>query len=492
MASITTTVGSALRFQDLKDNLNLEVLSRSRAWRSIMGLALTAIVGGVVVVIFMAFTGHFTSAVDVNAQLSGQGNAVQVGSPVEYRDVTVGKVLTESQAGGGRIALVLEMYKDKLAAVPTGVTASVSPLSIFGNQFVDLHAPARIGAGHIAAGDFIPADLSAPSDSLQGSVTALYNLLSAIHPADLDTALTAFATALRGEGKDLGRSFVGQQDYLSGIVPNLGTLNSDLQLLAPVNEDLAAAAPNLVGILGNSAISAPTITDYAQQLHQFITGGAAVAGQSTTLSQGVYNSYPTLVNEDSPILEDISRNPNELSQTLTGLGNWAAAWAAAEHGPYITLGGNLPVSNINAAVEASLGYNATANVALGLAPYVNPPTYTAADCPQYPGETNPYCGTGGSPANSQPGPDPSASSSPATSSSASSSAASGTDSAAAAPTYPGGAASSGLPQAQSSPSPAEQQAMIQMAQGLDGGARPSPGLTDVLLYSLLASVTPGS
>jgi phospholipid/cholesterol/gamma-HCH transport system substrate-binding protein len=492
VASITTTVGSALRFQDLRDSLNLEVLNRSRAARAIMGLLLSALVGGVVVVIFMAFTGHFTSAVDVNAQLSGQGNAVEVGSPVEYRDVTVGKVLTESQAAGGRIALVLEMYKDKLAAVPTGVTASVSPLSIFGNQFVDLHAPAQIGAGHIAAGDFIPADLSAPSDSLQGSVTALYNLLSAIHPADLDTALTAFATALRGEGKNLGRSFVAQQNYLSGIVPNLGTLNSDIELLAPVNEDLAAAAPNLVGILGNSAIAAPTITDYAQQLHQFITGGAAVAGQSTTLSQGLYNSYPTLANEDTPILQDISRNPNELSQTLTGLGNWAAAWAAAEHGPFITLAGKLPVTNINAAVEASLGYNATANVALGLAPFVNPATYTAADCPQYPGESNPYCG-GGSPANSQPGigsAPASSSSSGAPSPGATTSASAGP--AAGAPSYPADPAASGAPQAQSSPSPAEQQAMMQMAQGLDGGAHPSPGLTDVWLYSLLASVTPGS
>jgi phospholipid/cholesterol/gamma-HCH transport system substrate-binding protein len=475
----TTISGVGSGWQSLRERANLETISGSRPMRAVMGLMLTGLVAGVVVVIFMAFNGRFTAAVKVRAELSGQGNAVQVGSPVEYRDVTVGKVVTESPGPGGRIELVLEMYNDKLGALPSGVTASVSPLSIFGNQFVDLRAPAHIGPGRVQAGDFIPANTSAPSDSLQGSVTKLYDLLSAVHPADLDTALTAFATALRGEGKSLGRTFDAGQAYLSQLVPNLGELNSDIRLMAPVNEDLAASAPNLVGILGNSAVAAPTVTDYARQLHQFLTGGAAVAGQSTVLSQGLYNSYPTLVNEDSPILMDISRNPQELSQTLTGLGNWASAWASAEHGPYIVLHGNLPVTNINAAVEASLGYNATANIALGLAPAVNPPTYTAADCPQYPGESNPYCGKGGSPANTPPG---------AASSSSTRSAAATPP---AAPNYPAAAPAGGsAPEAQASPSPGEQRAMDQMAAGLNGGRQPSPGITSVILYSLLSSVTP--
>lgn len=461
----SSSPAAALPAGGRRGRLSLETLDESRAARAILGVLMAALVAGVVTAIILAFTGHFTNVVPIDAQLSGQGNAVQVGSAVEYRNVTVGKVVSQSPGPGGAIAIKLDIYPANLGAIPAGVTASVSPLSIFGNQYVSLDAPAKARPGHLAAGDFIPADTAAPSDSLQGTVSQLFNLLNAVHPADLDSALTALATALKGEGTNLGKTLVAGQSYLGAIIPALPTLNSDVALLSPVGNDLAGAAPNLVGLLANSAVTAPTITSEAGQLHQLLVGGASVSGQGASLAQQVSSTFPTLVNDSAPVLADISRNPNELSQTLTGLGQWAAAWAAAEsHGPFVSLHTTLPISDINAAVEASLGYDATHQIALGLAPAVNPPTYTAADCPQYPGEPNPYCGSGGSPATGSAAgaaPDP---------------AASGPSAPTAAPSPP-------------VMTPAEQQALVKIASALDQ-ERASPGVTTVLLYSLFSSVSP--
>jgi hypothetical protein len=64
----------------------------------------------------------------------------------------------------------------------------------------------------------------------------------------------------------------------------------------------------------------------------------------------------------------------------------------------LSVNAHLPVVNISAGVNAALGYNNPASISQALGSAVNPPTYTSANCPEYPGASNPYCGVGGSPA----------------------------------------------------------------------------------------------
>ncbi|MHB1534530.1 MAG: MCE family protein, partial [Acidimicrobiales bacterium] len=340
-----------------KRRFGLETFQESRSWRAAFGLALTAAIVAAVIVIVMAFTGKLTNVVLLNAQLPASGNALPIGSLVEYRNVTVGKVQSEGAGPNGSVAVTLAFYPAKMAEVPRGVQALVAPLSIFGNQYVELVAPAHPLPGRLGAGQVIAADTSIPSSSLQGTVTQLYNLLNAVHPANLDTALTATAQALRGEGKNLGHTLDAASSYLSTLNPLLPTLQSDLQLAVPVLNQVNASSPQLLDLLAHTTTTSQTVIEQATALHDLLTMGAAASAQTAALLTNVQSTLPTLINDSGPILADISANPNELSQTLTGLGQWAAAWAAAEsHGPVLTLTANLPIANINAAVEASLGY----------------------------------------------------------------------------------------------------------------------------------------
>ena len=471
---------------------SIEGLQESRTARAGSGLVLAGLIALIVWAIVSAFTGTFTNVVRVKAQLPQGSNAVPVEAPVEYLNVTVGKVGSETPAPNGGIAVEFEIYPKNLAHIPKGVQAQVAPLSIFGNQYVNLVPPRTAPGGHLQASDFIPAYTGAPSSSLQGTTTQLYDLLHAIHPADLDVALTAFAQALNGQGQALGHTLSGTATYLGrAVVPNLGTMESDIGLLGPVNNELNRAAPDVLGTLSNSATTAATITGQERALHSLLTNGSSAIGQFAGVLQQVQTSLPSLMNESGPLLADVTQNPDELARTLSGLTQFASAVAAQEQaGPFVSVNVALPVADISAGVNAALGYDNPASVDAALGPAVNPPTYTSANCPQYPGETNPYCGGGGSPdatpAGGNPGP---VTPLPAPSTSAPSTGSQGGSQAASV----GPAANpAGTLFAASyrSPSAAQVNAVQAIATALSGGQPPAtPALATIVLLPLLSSLT---
>lgn len=479
--------------------LSIEALQQSRRARSVSGLVLAALVALIVWLIVAAFTGSFTDVVRIRAQLPAGSNAVPISAPVEYRNVTVGKVGSETQAPGGGVAVEFEIYPRNLGDIPKGVRAQVAPLSIFGNQYVDLVPPAQATTGHLEAGDYVAPYTASPSSSLQGTVTQLYDLLNAVHPAALDTALTAFAEALNGEGKALGRTLSGSADYLGrAVVPNLSNIESDLDLLAPVSDALNRSAPDVLGTLSNSATTAQTIVDQQMALHSLLTGGNAAVGRFAGILQQVQTSLPTLLDESAPLLADVTQNPDELAQTLSGLTEFAGAVAAQEQsGPFLSVNVALPVTDISAGVNAALGYGNPGSVEAALGPNVDPPTYSSANCPEYPGESNPYCGSGGSPDATPAGGDPgtvTALGAPASPVSAASTPSSGSSSSEATPSAasasgPTDPAEGLLAASNSDPSGARLQAAQAIAAALGGGQpTASPALAAVVLMPLLSSM----
>ena len=467
-----------------KGRFSLEALRESRPARAVIGLLVAAGTVALIYVIVLAFTGHFTDVVKINAELPAGSNAVPIGAPVEYLNVTVGKVGSEGQAPDGSVAVKFFLYPAKMVNVPRGVTAQVEPLSIFGDQYINLVKPAQIGSEHVVAGDFIGPYRGAPSSSLQGTVTQLYSLLHAVHPADLDTALTAFATALNGDGKTLGQALVGGSKFLGAVSAHLPAVQSDLRLTDPVSHEIAAATPDILGILSNSTVTGPTITAQADQLRTLLKSGAATVGDLYNVLSQVDSTLPLLLNQSGPLLADVTQTPDELAVTLNGLGQFASAVANAERlgadgRGFLSVNANLPVANISAGVDAALGYNNPASVDQALGSAVNPSTYTASNCPEYPGESNPFCGVGGSP-DAQP---VGSASAPASAQPAPTQ--TQPLSARAAPS--GSAGNPGS--APVSPYAAELQAVQAIATGLNGGQAPeSSGLASLVLLPLLQSL----
>jgi len=475
--------------QVVKRRLSLEGLGESKPARSLLGLFLAVAAVAIILVIMFAFTGHFTNVVTLNSELPTGSNAVIVGAPVEYLYVTVGKIASEGQAPDGKVSVKLAFYPSKMKDIPANVQTQVAPLSIFGNQYIDLTLPvgAKPSRAHVVAGDYIPPYGAAAATSLQGSVTQIYDLLNAIQPANLDTALTAIATALNGQGKSLGQALAEGNSYLKAVNPHLQTLQQDIRLLSPVAQAGTAAAPDVLGILSNSTVTGTTINSETAQISQLLTQGSSAVGRLAGVLDQTQSSFPALVNGSAPLLQDVANNPNLLAQTLAGLQEWAAAWAQAKGpGPYLSVNAALPIQNISDAVDAALGYHVQSSLAGALGPDFNPAPYTSADCPQYPGVTNPYC-SGGSPAGASQSASVSAAVAAASVTAPRSTPASSTTAAAAAPNASPDSTGSAYPFAE------ELQAAQRIAAALNGGNAPaSPAMATIFLMPLLNSMSGSS
>jgi len=339
------------------------------------GNLLTLLVLVAVSLIFASFGGAFTQYTVVTAELPLSSTAVALNSPVEYRDVTVGKVASQGRSiPGGLVSVVLHLKPSKVRAIPADVPATVTPVSFFGNEYLVLQPPANPGPATLQAGQVIPPLTSGQTASLQSTLGDLDHLLIALHPAQLDAALTALAGALQGQGTQLGQNLVLANTYLKGMLPLWPTVVADLNTLVPVSNTFAAATPNILAILANQTVTAQTITDAGANVHNALGGGATLAAETDQLLDAIQQPFTVLAADSGPFLQDISQNPQEIAQLLSGLNTWAQSWLAAES--------VINPADLGLAVLGGPSVASYLTEGLG-ASYVNPPTYNSADCPSF-------------------------------------------------------------------------------------------------------------
>jgi virulence factor Mce-like protein len=343
---------------------------------------LAVLVLGIVTSIFASFGGAFSTYDVLQAQLPASATAVALNAPVEYRNVTVGSVVSQGRSvPGGLIVVTLHLNPSMLHEIPAGVQATETPVSFFGDAYLELEPPAHIGNATLAAGETIPALRVGQTASLQSTLGDLDTLLLELHPAELDAALTAVAGALQGEGTSLGHNLDRGNAYFSQMLRLWPTVVADMKLLVPVSGQFAASTDNILAILSNQTTTGATINDEASTVRQAIGGGAVLASETTQLLTAIQQPYAILAADSAPFLKDISQNPTEIAQLLSGLNAWATAWTAAEaSGPYLSLTTNVVVANPADLGLAVLGGPEMVNyLSAGLGPgYVNPATYSTA------------------------------------------------------------------------------------------------------------------
>jgi phospholipid/cholesterol/gamma-HCH transport system substrate-binding protein len=356
---------------------------RSWTWRLLaFGALLVLVLASVVTVVFESFGGAFSTFAVVDAQLPLSSTAVALNAPVEYRNVTVGTVASQGRSvPGGMVLVTLHMQVSKLHLIPAGVRATETPVSFFGDAYIVLEPPANPGTATLKAGATISALEVGATASLQTTLGDLDNLLIELHPGQLDAALTALAGAIQGQGTSLGKNFVKGNNYFQQMLPLWPTVVANLKTLVPVANQFASSTPDILSILANQTVTAKTINSRATEIRQAIGGGATLAKEATELLTAIQQPYNILTADSAPFLQDISQNPNEISQLLQGLYNWAKAWTSAESsGPYLDLTADVVVANpADLGLAVLGGPEVESYLADGLGPgYVNPATYTSA------------------------------------------------------------------------------------------------------------------
>lgn len=367
------------------------------AVKAVAGVALVALLVGAVVVVLLAYGGTFSSAVPVAANLSGQGNAVQPGDVVRYRELDVGEVASSiTVLGPGHARVDLHLNPSAAREVPANVLAQVQPASIFGTQAVVLLDPAHPSPQHLRAHDVIAAAASSGGTSLQTTTADLDEVLDAVHPARLAIALEAVANALYGNGTQLGNALADTSAYLHALQPALPALVADLPLVTTIARQAWVYVPSLLLGVRNLTTTADTVAAAAAELGTLLGEGDTTANLTTAFLQQNTATYARLVADVLPLLDTVAAHPGVLPKTLQGLQAWTSAWTSAitpNHtmratiflpvpDPYSFVGaGTLPQQNAQR-LAADQAFHT----------YLDPDTYTAADCPRYGALAGPNCG----------------------------------------------------------------------------------------------------
>jgi virulence factor Mce-like protein len=364
---------------------------RHRGLEIVLGLGLAALMVLGVAVIWWSFRGDFSSDITVSAHLAQAGDALEQGDIVTYRNVIVGQVTDSTGSSGGGAVAKLKIDAGDAKEIPAGVTAVAVPASLFGNTKIELLPPKQLGGPTLHDGAVVAADTSPAAESLQTALANAYQLLTAIHPAQLDAALSALATALDGQGKNLNRLIHRADAYLRKLAPHLPQFDDVIDSLATVTDGLADDAPDLLQSLRNTLVISKGILDSRQAVAELLAiAPTAVDNAQRLLSPSTVDSAVTVARDEMPVTAALARNPNALADTLAGFRAFGATFNKVVHGNAIRV--NVLITGLDlATIPALVGGQEEPVLKIR-----NPPEYTTADCPHYGAQAGPNCG-GGSP-----------------------------------------------------------------------------------------------
>jgi len=207
---------------------------------------------------YAIFTKKFADYDKVTLETSSIGLQLPSRADVKIRGVIVGEVLeTETGADGAKVTLGI--YPDERESIPANVTGAIVPKTLFGEKYVSLVVPPSGATGTIEAGDVITkTDMGTEVEEV---LNDLYPLLRAVQPADLNTTLSALATALEGRGSQLGENLETVDSYLKRINPQIPALVEDLKLTAQVSDLYADILPEVAQILDDTVVTTGTFEE---------------------------------------------------------------------------------------------------------------------------------------------------------------------------------------------------------------------------------------
>ncbi|MEV5105247.1 MCE family protein [Streptomyces massasporeus] len=261
----------------------------------------------------------FTPVVHVTLEAGSLGNQLDPRADVKLRGLLVGEVRSV-RADGEKATLDLALKPEHVASIPSDVHARLLPKTLFGEKYVDLVAPRGSPAARpLRAGDVITQDRTRVGMEVQQLMNDLLPLLRTVEPGELNSTLSAFATALEGRGDRIGDNLTRVEGYLRRLNPHLPSLKKDIARFADVAEVYGDAAPDLMRILRNTVTTSRTLVDKEDRLAAALRTTASVAGTTEDFLDVNGDRLITLGRVSRPTLALFARYSPEYPCLLDGL-----------------------------------------------------------------------------------------------------------------------------------------------------------------------------
>src|SRR4051812_4929438 len=241
--------------------------------RKVYGIVFIGLLVLAMYVIVALYNQWWVNQTVVHLQTPRVGNQLNLGGDVKMRGAFVGTVkaihVTEE-----KVTVDLALKPKYAQNIPQDVEARILPKTIFGEKYIDLVVPdGSTVTAPIKAGKTIKIDDSKVAIETDKVFDDLLPLLQRLQPVKLNQALNAMATALQERGNSLGENFSVTDKYFTGLNPNIATINHDISGLADLAESYGNAAPDLLRLAKDSAVSLQEVVVPKQdQLQKFFTG----------------------------------------------------------------------------------------------------------------------------------------------------------------------------------------------------------------------------
>ena len=231
-----------------------------------------------------AYLKYFQTVTWVTVEADRAGLQLPKYGDVRMHGVLIGQVRDISQRDG-KAVIKLGLEPAAARAIPTHADVAIKPTTLFGQKYVEFIDPPSSASGPVGIedGTVIASNRVRTTVELDRILARLSNILTTVRPQDLNATLNAVATALSGNGEDLGRSMDKLDNYLETMNPYLPTLRKDLEQLADVANTYAVAAPDLIETLENGTKSARTLKQKDDEFGDLLTGVAGLADNATVL-----------------------------------------------------------------------------------------------------------------------------------------------------------------------------------------------------------------
>lgn len=278
-------------------------------------LSLTMCVAGIGLS-FASYQKAFSDPVMVEVRLERAEDQLDRQADVKINGVRVGEVQELSPSEEGGVILSVALERELAPKVPPDVEARVVPKTLFGEKYVELVSNGADGS--IRAGTVIGQDLRPRSVRLQEVFDALDPLLRTIRPADLNAATSSLASALAGNGAELGRTLDSVASYAKNVRTLLPDLEADLSLLADVAAVYARVAPRLLGIAQNAVITLRTVRNEIGDLATSLQSTAELAARLRDLLEANEGNLVSLMETLRPTLELLAEFSPEYDCVFNG------------------------------------------------------------------------------------------------------------------------------------------------------------------------------
>lgn len=310
-----------------------------------------------------SYVGLIGGDVKATARVVTLGDSLGVNSPVKFRGLKVGRVVTVDNVrdAGGLYRAHIVIDDEHAGMIPSNVVARVLPGTLFGAEYVELLAPgsASAGAGShpLTDGTVIAADTSDETVRLMDTFSSLYRVIDQIDPVTLDKAVTQLADALDGRGDDLN----GDVRRINTLVREYSdaepTFYRDLDHITSNLDTFADVEPELAATLRNSLPVAKTISKKAKRIERLTRSTTRLSKHVNAFLGANTDTLAKLLKNTAPTYRTFASNQEEFNAILH------LAPPVLDNGAGAIKGGAIQM-------EAKFSFGTHG-------------PYTAADCPRY-------------------------------------------------------------------------------------------------------------